>query len=228
MNNDRHIEKCDLGIEMMAYVYGEMAEADKARIDEHLLECGACTDDFAENSMSRFSVYEWKREEFDAIATPSFVVPYEPVPETASEGWLSGLRGLLAGWPATVAFASVAIVAVGAGLFGLNYLGGKEEVAIVPTVDVKPDAPVITVSAPAGPVEPEKSIASVTKATAKDPVRPPRVVEAKSVIKKADRINDGATRAGVIQENKKPRLSNPDDDDDDTLRLADLFDEGGV
>lgn len=225
MNNDRHIENCDLDIEMMAYIYGELAEAEKAPIDSHLATCGSCTDAFAEMSMSRFSVYEWKREEFDPVATPNFVIPYEPVVESA--GWFLGLRGLFAGWPSAVAFASIAVVFIGTGLFALNYLGGNDQVAFVTAVETKREAPGINLVQPVESLPTGKPVSPIT-ATLKNKAREPRVVEAKAVVKKTDKINDGSTRAVVIPENKKPRLSNLDDDDDDTLRLADLFEEGGV
>jgi hypothetical protein len=227
MKKNGHMQNCDLGIEMMAYMYDEMAPAERMNFETHIADCSICTDEFAVISNSRFSVYEWKRDEFDPIATPRFVIPAEASTEPVTVGWLAGLRGLLTGWPAAVAFAAVATVFIGAGLFAFTDIGGPREVATTSMPPVMNEIPVVKTE----PMTPDTTITanpSITIQTAKATYKPQRAIQAKVEKKSSGTMDNGSTRAVNTPLPKKPNLSNFDDDDDQTLRLADLFDDGGV
>jgi anti-sigma factor RsiW len=233
MDMDSKAENCDLGGEMLAYMYDEVSETDRTRFETHLIDCSFCTDEFAAVSNSRFAVYEWKREEFDPIATPQFVITMEPSLSEAS-GWAAGFRGLFAGWPAAIAFAGAALAFVGVGLFAIEDTRGTGEVAAttsVPAVISKAnDAPM---NAPLAMTEPLPTQSKKAESVRIQNVSAPATVQTRMRAKVHTTILRGtentATRAMNVPLNKKPVLSNLGDEDvDRTLRLTDLFDDGGV
>lgn len=231
MSKNGHDHNCDLGIEMMAYIYDELGQAERSRLETHIWDCAGCTDEFAEISHSRFSVYEWKRTEFDAIATPVFQIPVEgQVNQLPVDGWFTELRGLFSGWPVAVAFASVATVFIGVGLFALTNTGGNELGALSVPAIVTGSPTILTDPVPA--MVDQKQAAPEKRASGTphlDKVSPrSRTSQAKIVTKPQRAADTGSTRAVNEPVVKKPNLSNFEDVDDKTLRLSDLFDDGGV
>lgn len=216
MENKDQVSSCGLGTAMMSYIYGELAESGRASIDDHLAVCSACTDEFAELSISRFSVYEWKREVFDSIPTPSFVIPFEA--DAASAGWLAGLRLVLASRTPAVGFAVLAIAALGTGLIALMGTRAPVDVTSVPALEIKGETPAEPRPALQEPVSTRfrRSTAARVQAT------PTRVA-----VKQSNRVIETSTRA-INAGQQRPSLSNYRDDEDTTLRLSDLFADGGV
>ena len=235
-------KECPFADEIVSYIYDEIGGPEQNTFEGHLADCMKCTDEFAAVSEARFSVFEWQKEEFAPLATPRFVIPYE----TKTASWFDALKGLLTGsmWP--VGVAASLLVCIGLGVILTN----RADQSLQSVVMTPVTSPVTNVAASANPVEvannavPAKQVTgndekvikasvNVTKANsgvrtvktnAYSPIRTNRLMVAET-------IRTGST--GIDPNSKKnlrkaPALSNFDEDDDNTLRLADLFDEGGV
>ena len=86
MRKGNNINSCLFGEELVAYVYGELSSDGRARFENHLLDCSACTAEFADISLSRLGVYEWHRDEFLPLETPQFVIPFAPATTRVEAG----------------------------------------------------------------------------------------------------------------------------------------------
>jgi anti-sigma factor RsiW len=223
---------CGNEANIVSYLYGELDGRAKSDFESHLSSCTACTDEFAGLSHARLSVFEWHRDEFEPLVTPRFVNPAVTA-ESAGVSWLAGLKGLLSGIPtfaAVPAAAVVLFVAIGGAFFVLRSSQVGNEVAGVNSNKAIVNPPVMTTPAPAE--EPK-----VVQAPAGDKDR--RVVP--TAVSPVQIVNKTATPAvkrdkdPVVQTNVRvpnrtttsaPRLNPTDaDTDDNTLRLADIFDD---
>src|SRR5262245_44488910 len=100
---------CKYANGIVPYMYGELATSAATEFELHLPECEACTDEFAALSAARYEVYDWKKLDFDPLATPAIEIPFG---EVVTVSWIEKLRAAFAGsWamPAA-AFAGVAII----------------------------------------------------------------------------------------------------------------------
>lgn len=224
--------------EIVSYLYDEMPRAARTRFERHLVDCSLCTDEFADISDARFSMYEWNREEFVNIPTPKIAIPYRPVPlarsEESSNGFFEGIRAWLSLVNIPVAFASglVVIFAVGFLAISLAKHGEKQVTFVAPTILQS--------------VESVKEVESAKEIKSRDTAQ---VKSADHLISKlgSDDNKTGRVamvahhrgtvlRHSIIAENTKktgaamiassaPRLSSDDNSDDDSLRLADLLDD---
>ena len=223
---------CPLADDIVSYMYDELPAADRTRFEDHLLECQECTDEFAGISVSRFEVFDWRREEFDHLETPAIVIPYRQ-PAVSIAGRLSEWFGLGTAIPV----AAAAILAI---LAGYLIYTKTSQVVTAPEVAVEaPQTPVSAMPVPAVNPAPAATIA------ASDNLAPGRqrqpvvrqasltrkaLVPSSVVARKSDPAvklgNDVAVNVGVPKK-QEPRLTAYDEDDDTSLRLADLFDDDG-
>lgn len=227
---------CKFTDEIVSYMYDEIGEPERSKFEQHLMDCTVCTDEFAGISNARFSMYEWRKEEFAHLPTPNIVIPYHEKVEAI--GFFAGLRDLLtlSGWPAAATVAAGLIVSIGLGFAAVNYLGGGLEMAsntstniAVPPV-VSPDN---KVQAP-DPVSNENENVVVGNNVDRQarPLRAsssahrPRIERALTTV--SQRPNSKVVRNPSATTAKAPALTNYDDNDDKSLRLSDLFDEGGA
>lgn len=225
-----HGHNCEREHEIVAYLYGELAEGESSRFESHLGECGSCIDAFAELSDPRFAVYEWQRTEFADLPTPRIVIPYE----TASAGWFSGLKAIfsLPGLVPAAAGAAVLAVVIG-GYFLLSTDAKIPTVAAVPTQKL----PVATIETPF-PAATESEVADPEirpTVVSSRPVRRDRAVEAKAAAPTPKVRSMTAENEKPLEVDPKPDtaakapvLSGFEEEDDRSLRLADLFDDGEV
>lgn len=218
---------CKYSNGIVPYMYGEVNGSAATEFESHLLDCQACTDEFAALSVARYEVYDWKKLEFDPLETPMFEIPYEQT--TAS--WIEKLRAAVAGWAIpSFALAGAAVLVV----FGAVFVATRDtdtHVALKDNTNVpvsnastnqKPD-PII--AKPAKDKEPEEISVKpesqtprpvLVKETApKHSSRGqqtvvPRSVEAKSTTNKTREV---------------PRLNEFNQDEDKSLRLAELFED---
>ncbi len=219
---------CEHSDEIVAYMYNELGSIAKRRaFEDHLVECTPCTDEFALVSDARYSVFEWHKEEFAHLPTPEITIPYRDQAESA--GFFAAIGAVIqgSGWPALAA-ASLLIVA---GLaFGIMLMSdGRNEVA---HIDVQPietlsDVPMIVDLDP----EPEHTEVELPKPA-------PTVVQERTqkrppaMTRSAKRLTP---RNSLPPEKVNPRpdigkapvLSSYEDNEDKSLRLADLLDEFG-
>ncbi len=218
---------------IVSYIYDEVTTGERRQLEGHLVECSACTDEFASISNARFSVFEWHKEDFSELPTPEIVIPY-PARHSADQetGIIAGIRALLGGFAMPVAVAAGLLLTVGLAFVAFTISGSSDdhlaanfENEIVKPVAV-PEKPAVehvptvppTVPAPR-PVEVVKDVADGLKET-----RTVKAVEAKRQ-KPSRQLNaQTAERVpGNQQPRKAPALSNFDEDDDRSLRLTDLF-----
>ena len=234
MLNNGNKTNCGFANEIVSYIYVEIGAAERTKFETHLANCAVCTDEFAAVSNARFSVFEWQKEEFANLATPEIVIPYAPKKtvdeEDAPVGFLAGLRGLLSLVNLPVAVAAGLFVFLGIGFLAMNYLGrGGQQIAsnigvppiqshntpvVLPTDDTKTPEVAVTISSP------NKSI--------RQEVRPVKAVE-----HRRSRIERQVTAKNSVDRNSTPNipnapiLSNYEENDDNSLRLAELFDNIG-
>ena len=234
MWNKGNKKGCGLGDEIVSYMYDELAGADRERFESHLIGCTACTDEFAEIANARYSVFDWRKREFAALETPAIVIPYDrPIAHQDSVpfGAFATFGEMVRSW--RLAFAAVFIAVAGISVFTLVYLSNPQQVTVS------------SVPAPKGP-DVIENVADETKevATTKLPIdaikqvnyrsntaRPVKAHAVKSVVRTHSvlagaTVADQAAKSGV---SKPPVLGNYEENEDKSLRLADLFDtEVGV
>jgi hypothetical protein len=227
MTNNEHISDCSFAIEIVPYLYGELATPQAASFEDHLVECGSCRDEFAAIADTRYSVYEWQTGEFAQLATPRIVVPFADAP---SAGWIDSIRAMFTAPAFAASFAAlmVLLLCVGAGYV---YFRPYAEQAVVveqpaiPTksvadtldddINVEPPRDVLNDPAP-------KAVEPVTVKAVKQMTRPVRAV----ANRRPSLVSNAPSSVPVA---KKPVLSNFDEDEDGSLRLSDLLgDDGGV
>lgn len=238
MKTNGKATNCEFAEEIVSYLYDELAVSERSKFETHLAGCSICTDEFAGLSNARFSVFEWQREEFAPLATPRFEIPHKASSvkaiEPANEGWLAGLRATLFGWPGLAGAAAV-LITVGAAFFAINYRGHTTTADVRPIVAETPIA-----NLPAPQKTEEKTVASNIPAptaieTNSDVKREARPVRAANVERKprqmrnltAETVPPAAVRE-IKPTQKAPVLSALEEEDDGSLRLSDLFEEGGV
>lgn len=229
---------CEFNDEIVSYIYDEMDPAGRSRFESHLASCAACTDEFAGISNARFSVFEWHKEEFAPLSTPEIVIPYAPrTSENKAEaagGFFAGLQELLAfaRSPLAIGGAFATVLVIGFLAFSFMDRGGEQTIAS--NVVVNP------VSSPV--VEPSRKIEqpTVTEITTaeteirdndikpvKASVTENRSRSAQSASMKLRRMGNDVASRSTDRTRKAPSLSELNDEDDDTLRLSDMFDEIG-
>lgn len=226
MAREEHNEICMQGGDMLAYLYDEMSAGQRDSFELHLADCISCIDGFAELSQSRYSVYEWKKLEFDPLQTPEIPIPFKE----AAVPFFDKVKAVFSrfGWSSAIpAFGSLLIV----GFIGFVWLGGVRDQDNL----LAENAPTPSITPPPQTKQPvsDTGIEPMLKVT---PVLPSttakKQVDEKIVPVKASNRNpvqrtspsktqnaSQTTRTGV------PTLADHDEDEDDTLRLSDLFEE---
>lgn len=225
MRNGKDINSCLFGEELVAYIYDELPTSGRAAFEAHLLDCSGCTAEFAEISISRLGVFEWHRDEFLPLATPTFAIPYEAgkVAFEPKVSWLNALRGFVAS-PMRMAFAggAMAVIALAFSFAFLSNAGSPGDLqARVPerveSVKIEIPAPVVTKNK-VGTESVAINVGQPAKREFKKIDRSQRVhpVNAKFIEPKRQ-LSIPATNATNV-----PRLGNYVETEDTSLRLADL------
>lgn len=226
-------KECPFTDEIVSYIYGEIDGAECAKFETHLADCTTCTDDFAAIANARFSVFEWRKEEFDALATPHIVIPELAKPTIASgveSGWFGSLVGLLTFARSPLAVAASILLCLGIGFIAVSYFGNTES----SMVSNESGVPAVKIAEPEY-VQAETVVGEDPDPSVDQPIRPTlvrsqrkpanlyRAVPADVRQKTSNRGNEN--RSPRIA--KKPVLNDFNDDSDDSLRLSALLDEVG-
>ncbi len=244
MLNNGNKNDCGFADDIVAYIYDEIGSAERGKFEKHLAGCTACTDEFAGVSNARFSVFEWQREEFAHLETPEIVIPYAPRPRRAeTTGFFAGFREMLtlSGWSSAVMVAGALIICIGLGFAAMNYVGSNRQIAEnnKPVVDEQTSLPTVrqepqnmTVAGiPQKAVIPNSStvVSPAAKPTPSHEIRAERAaIQVRRVREKNLTASMQTVDPSVRQKRNAPALTPYDDVDDKSLRLADLFDEGGL
>lgn len=231
--NDEANNSCSFGENILAYLYGELPPKNRDIFEMHLENCSPCIDEFAELSVARYSVYEWKNVEFAPLATPEIVVPIER--NTPRSTWLDSIRTAFA-WNSGWAYAGGAAAIILAAVFGLTMLRDSGEPTVARGLEEKnapsngalssvPARSSETVQAPEAPAVGQPDEAEVA-------ARPGAVARKRTEIaatrpaRRANAETAAARRAspnGRLQ--NSPTLGQYVDDRDESLRLTDIFED---
>jgi hypothetical protein len=216
---------CRFAEQIVAYIYDEATATEKENFEAHLPNCLSCADEIAGFGLVRSSITDWRKTEI-----------YEPQTVEKSS-WLEGFRKLLTFNPAWAGGFAAMLVCVG--LIWVFSGDSKPPIAantaqeIPPVISnqdkektPQPQEEKVSVNpkeedskiAPKPVKAVEKKIVQPTQ----NPVRASKTVpKPKSVTPKTDNFYAG----NKSQKQKAPTLSEVDGDEDNSLRLAELFDE---
>ena len=217
---------CNSGDAVVGYIYGELNAADRDLFEDHLLDCTACTDEFATIADSRYAVYEWQKLEFEPMPTPRFAIPHaEP-----SVSWLDVIRGIFATGPRLATAGAFGLLIATLGLAAIMNSAGSTEVVSIDSLEVTdtfsvPVAPTAddTVATVSKPVEPSEDKDNKFRPEFVTVTKPN--VEQKRKSRVVRRNNLRPQNVGTDTQAKAPRLNDFEDFSDDSLRLADLVAE---
>lgn len=244
--NNGHDPSCNHAVDVVSYLYNEIGGAEKREFESHLTGCNTCSAELAAFSGVRLSVNTWRAQEFDPLATPVIDIPFETPAEPAA-GWrgtiLTDFKRLFAfsPWPpAAVGFAALAVF-IGLGFFAFSYLNKPESnfaknsssgPVVSPTVetgkDTKEVAEVNNNTQPKGgdksaptvkTIEPESGAVKISATQNTPKNKPVKAGPDTAAPKKA------VDKPNTQQNQKAPNLNNYTEEEDKTLRLADLFEE---
>jgi hypothetical protein len=205
-------------------MYGEMSGSDASSFESHLLECSTCTDEFASISSARYEVYDWKKLQFDPLTTPEIRIVFEPEPTVS---WIGKVTAIFAqGWAIpSMAAAGVFVVAVLSGVLILSE-GSSRDIAANFSKDVVVD---------------QESVASVPAVTSQEVIpgedryvdrdsdkqviksAPPQRISQRRAPRSVRSFDVKATSAQNQQ--RAPRLNEFVEDEDTSVRLAELLDD---
>ncbi len=237
--NDVSFSKCIFTADMVPYLYGEMSGRERSAFESHLVACTLCTDEFASISNARFEVYDWKRLEFDPLETPRFELPSEVVTTESSLssvfGWVEKLRaGFATSWLVpSAALAAVAIISV----FAVVLISMRDNTPEMADKNDKPNisevgsSEVASVPTRAEILAPSENESEndgpgklSTNLSRRSPV--PAQIQEKNPVRKRKltrlQPND-SIQAATLRSEMIPRLNEFADDEDTSLRLAELF-----
>lgn len=243
-------QPCNFAEEIVSYIYEEMNGESKEVFEQHLAKCNTCKTELADFGIVRSQVSDWKLTEFAPLKTPLIQFPVQQSAETTQvkRRWFESLRDLVTLSPAwmtqTAAFASLAIC------FGLVYFAffnqqnviNNDDVSVpndivratpkvIPTPPIKVpteiDVPVRDSNPAPMPISKptEKAVKTVSVSTPKKVVVQAVQTDTSlgNKIPKAKTVRTNKT--GTNQKLTDLNLISNEDDDDDSLRLSDLFEE---
>lgn len=232
MRDSDHNTRCKGNDKIVGYIFGELAPAERDQFEAHLEDCSSCIDELAAVSVSHFEVSEWRKAEFEPLATPVFAIPYR----VTFMQRLQSTFGFAPGWLTTAgAMASLLVVTAGGVFFASNFFSDHEVAAVIENSNRPPTLPKKVSSADVvnGPAENGRDNAQVTsgdfnkqepvdRPVTKKPGNPaPKVVRANTVNGPQIVTKPKNLKPDVTVSN--PRLSDFEDDEDESLRLSDLF-----
>jgi hypothetical protein len=230
---DANFSECKFSAEIVSYMYDELSSSQRFSFEQHLVDCSECTDEFAAISSARFEVYDWKKLEFDPLETPSFEIP---IAEVSGVSWSDRIRAVFAQrWAVpTISFATLAIVAiVTAGV--ILRQGDTKDIVSGPTTVTAPAKEEVSVPVPnnvptRNMEKATESKAPIERTTTRASV-PTRVTPKRSAAQtvRATRQRPVDVKQTTARNGRKPfpTLSDYPDDEDTSLRLAELLDDIG-
>jgi hypothetical protein len=255
MSNNHKNSGCGYEAQLVSCLYGEASAQEIEAFESHSQTCLKCAAEFESFAGVQFSINDWKAKEFAALETPRIEIPYEkPTRENEPSGrevsWSAGLRDLFSLSPAKwLATASIAVLLVCVGIVWSALNDSKDDsiagqndtrsnAVIAPTVEKTPEvsradsnqnkpseneeqrvlAPKTSPSENVGSTE-SKNKKSLPKANVqRQPQKADATNRPKTIESKRDMKNNQQVAPKIVE----------DEDEDDTLRLAELFEEIGA
>lgn len=241
MKNGSDNFKNEHGFEFVSYIYGELNKAGRDAFESHLTACDECAMELAAFSDARLGVIEWRREDFDHLETPAIVVPWSSrkqvfaKPVGAFTRFVDSLGALPMFAKAGTGFAAAAL-AIGIFYFGAfspsskpeNVAGVEKDAQSMPQTQPKSNeemAPRYVASTKSGSETSVKYKVVSTEHSRRQAI----TVRASTLqtIRRNEVASTGTNKTNVTTAKKAPRLTTVEDEDDKSLRLADLFAEIG-
>lgn len=251
MNTNGHQNlSCTFAAQLVDYLYSEFAEAEKTVFESHLQNCRACADEAANFSQLRSSIIEWRENDFEPLQTPVFVLPAVRQKVVEKHSLIETIRSIFILSPMQTAFAALFVLLTFAGIFWISSSYLRNEDLASDTNRVKNEniqSPVVLPTAeiasrnepnqsPAKEVISQKFAAAVSKdSDVKDNSAPGKISSpsAMPVVQK-DLNKQIAPKTGTSPKikapvkNNIPAIDDEDEEDNNSLRLSDLFDEVGM
>lgn len=229
MNMMNHNESnCGKSGELMSYLYGEIRPDDSQRFERHIGSCESCAAEAASFASLRAAIGDWKSE-FEELRTPIIDIPY-PVREVASApvSIFDSVRAFLS-FP-KLAAVSLALLFISAGF--VFYLSGSDSGSLIAGGNQNRSKAVTSPTAQPASTNVEKSVEPKSPEiaiTTQDP-QPEKVSDRRSAPERATKSGPRKVAGNDKKSIKKqpPTLIDEADDEDKSLRLADLFDEIGT
>lgn len=234
---------CAFAEQIVSYIYDEATAKERENFEAHLLDCLPCADEIAGFGLIRSSIGEWRKSVVFALDVPALNIPQlrPVVVEKEQVSLIDELRKLFTFSPAWVGGFAALLICLG--LVWLFFGNSKNEMIaeIPPIVEEKP------VELP----KEEKAFVNPQDEKSADVPQNVKQVEQKTVAPKNQTIKatntpklksvrpkmDGATatnksvnrnnKSNYAQTNDAPKLVEMNEEDDNSLRLAELFDEIG-
>ncbi|MEO8649474.1 MAG: hypothetical protein ABI539_09940 [Acidobacteriota bacterium] len=234
--------KCGRSAEMLEYMYGEMAERDRPIFETHLESCEMCVEEFAHLSEARYSVYEWRKLDFAPLETPRFVIPaHEASPDVFGMvvGKIRTAFSASPSWAIPAAGFALVMAVFGVGLFTSLSRGGGELAVKDPvgTANRIPERATGSASPDVARTTGETSVIEEKDTEIELPdvsdqrSRPVRIAvtgperNAQRGVKSAPHTQPARAVKVRTQTASVPRLNEFSDDEDTSIRLADMFDD---
>jgi hypothetical protein len=245
-NTKKNSSGCFSEEEFVSYLYGEIRESDRRKFDVHLAGCSFCTEEFASVSESRFSVYEWQRSAFAGLETPEIAGPWQQpaVREMEAHGavitvsWIDRLRAAAFDRPSfalATAVVALLVLVLGVGFLTLRRNSNEQvdvadkDANVAPAEDPSQTANLVVEHGNDKVVSDSgKEVKTPYAPSAHNTVKEPEVIKASE--NKAIPPKIRAERASIMRKRnlapvnrRAPRLSDFDEEDDNTVRLSDLL-----
>ena len=220
--NDHNIV-CEYADGIISYLYGEMLESERNLFEEHLAACDECTDEFAEVAVARYSVYEWNKLEFVNLETPRIVIPYE----VNAVLWVDRLRAVFSfgyGLPAASAGLAVAAIVIGFLFFGSRVSDDNRYLAVANSSNDQSNIRAVPASDNTAAPRPSDPSEARVSAGTDDSVRRPVPIKITETLPRKLPVRNKTT-APAKQPRSVPRLNEFTEDEDKTLRLAEMLDD---
>jgi len=254
-NNNYNSNACAFAGEIVSYLYDEAGAKEKIEFETHLNDCATCADELSGFGFVRSSIQEWRSEEIFALEMPALEIPVLEAKkadiQAKTGSWLDGLRRLFSLSP-KMAFGSVAfaalLVCAGLTFIILNYSGNetiaevgnpdsdniiasnKSNTSIEKIISMPPDTPVPdsvktdTANNQANeklqPFKKDSSV-KVSNNLPKNKLGAPKLNNSEASANNLYKKN----KTNNVQKREVPKLSDFDEEEDESLRLADLFAE---
>lgn len=224
MLDDGRNNQCGHSAELVSYMYGECSESQAADFESHLEKCFTCASELSSFTTIRSSLGEMRHEA--NVSAPRLAADFSGGRSKSS--WVESLMALFGGargFAAAGAFAVVlmAIVTV----FVMNRNGDHQSQEIASNTSKTPSSATQSLTT-------NTNEASTT--TRNEPLKPGEVPPGKTLSadpsKDEGHAPEGQSPKRTKVRNQKavektPTLSNYDEEEDKSLRLADIFEDIG-
>lgn len=236
---------------LISYLYDETSQAEKTAFETHLKDCAACSEELNGFNFARIAVQEWRVADLDSLPTPIFEIPAQTIVQSKSEksvSWFDNLNQIFSFKPALAMSALIVLIALfGIAAFVFNFKTENDSIAenvkdkeltkttVSPTVEKKGERKVEEINSKVESDE-TKSISAPEKIIEKNslPVKSATTVKVSNQttknipVKAVQNDTKKVTNKNIAPKSDVPPIVEADDEEDDSIRLTDLFDEIGT